>query len=112
MLTPDARSRILKRAFNNISARDEMFKRFINRLCASDFVNEIYLVGSRARGDHYSSSDYDVVVVVEKEDVLDVAEKIAFLKREPISIDVIILKREDLEDPIYREMLKHKKKLC
>lgn len=89
-----------------------MFKAFINTVCKSKYVREVYLIGSRARGDHKPSSDFDIVVVIEEDDLIEVAEYISSLRREPIPLDIVVLRVEDLEDPIYREMLRVKKKLC
>ncbi|MDK6028731.1 nucleotidyltransferase domain-containing protein [Ignisphaera sp. 4213-co] len=103
---------ILRKVYRKVVERDEMFKRFVERLCVSGLADEVYLVGSRARGDNSSSSDYDIVVVVNEDDVLGVVEKIAMLRKEAVPVDVVVLRKEDLKDPIYREMLMYKKKLC
>ncbi|MEM0218356.1 MAG: nucleotidyltransferase domain-containing protein [Desulfurococcaceae archaeon] len=92
--------------------REEMFKRFIDTLCRSSSVKEVYLVGSRARGDHTPSSDFDIAVVTENDDIIDVAEHVSSLRKEPVPLDVIVLRREDLENPLYKEMLRNKRKLC
>jgi len=105
----DIRSKIMWKAYRSVIGREE---RFIERLCSSGLAEEVYLVGSRARGDNIPSSDYDIVVITGGDDVLEVAEEIALLKEEPVPIDVIILRREDLEDPVYREMLSSKMRLC
>lgn len=91
-----------------------MFTRFISTVCKSKYVKEVYLVGSRARGDNKPSSDFDIVVVIEEDDfdLIEVAEYVSSLRKEPVPVDIIVLREEDLEDPVYREMLKDKKKLC
>ncbi len=112
MQTRSAVREVLERAYRKIAEREKAFREFVERLCASGLTSEVYLVGSRARGDSTPSSDYDIVIVVDQGDLLDVAEKVALLKKEPVPVDVVVLRRGDLEDPLYREMLMHKKKLC
>ncbi|MEM4004801.1 MAG: nucleotidyltransferase domain-containing protein [Desulfurococcaceae archaeon] len=92
--------------------KEEMFKRFIDTLCRSSSVKEVYLVGSRARGDHKPSSDFDIVVVTENVDIIDVAEHVSSLRKEPVPLDIIVLRSEDLENPLYKEMLRNKRRLC
>lgn len=86
---------------------------FISRICKSRYVRKVFLVGSRARGDHIPSSDFDIVVVITSDkDPVEVAEDLFSMKREPVAIDLIVLSEDDLDNPMYREMLKDKKKLC
>ncbi|MEM3863733.1 MAG: hypothetical protein QW699_04505, partial [Metallosphaera sp.] len=58
------------------------------------------------------SSDFDIVVVTENVDIIDVAEHVSSLRKEPVPLDIIVLRREDLENPLYTEMLRNKRKLC
>jgi predicted nucleotidyltransferase len=96
-----------------VESYERGFKEFTQLLCSSGLVEEVYLVGSRARGDNIPSSDFDVVVVVEDDvDILDVAIKLRLLKKTSIPLDVIVLCRSDLEDPVYREMLRDAKRIC
>lgn len=54
----------------------EAFERYVDNVCKSGIVKELYLIGSRARGGRASSSDFDLLAIVsEGEDPLDVAEK-------------------------------------
>jgi len=92
---------------------DKEFKVFIDNLCRSGLGKEVYLVGSRARGDNKPYSDYDIVVVIDNnQDHIDVAEKIQLLKKSKLPIDVIVIKENDVEDSIYNEMMKYRKSLC
>jgi predicted nucleotidyltransferase len=96
-----------------VESYERGFKEFTQLLCSSGLVVEAYLVGSRARGDSIPSSDFDVVVVVEDDvDILDVAVKLRLLKKTSIPLDVIVLRRSDLEDPVYREMLRDAERIC
>lgn len=103
---------LLKKAMENIENREEYFREFIEDVCKYKGVLEVYLVGSRARGDSKSFSDFDIVVVVDTENVVEIAEEISKLRRKPVPVDIIALRREDLEDPVYKPMLSYKIKLC
>ncbi|MEL9997780.1 MAG: nucleotidyltransferase domain-containing protein [Sulfolobales archaeon] len=83
------------------------------RIYVSGLVEEVYLVGSRARGDHVESSDFDVVVIIkDDEDPLDIAMRVRLLKKSSIPLDVIVLRVGESKDPIYVEMLRYARKLC
>jgi len=91
----------------------KVFEEFTRDLCVSGLVEEAYLVGSRARGDHVPSSDFDIVVIISDHgDPVEVAVKVRLLKKTSIPLDVIVLRRSELRDPIYTEMLKSAKKIC
>ena len=92
---------------------DEAFKEFVETLCRSDMVLKAFLVGSRARGDNLPYSDYDVVVVVPSgSDKLSTAEQLRRLRKKSFPLDLIVLYRDELEDPVYSEMLKNAIELC
>lgn len=92
---------------------EKLFAEFTQKLCTSGLIEEAYLVGSRAHGESIPSSDFDVVVIVSGDaDPLDAAVKIRLLKKESIPLDIVVLKRSDLEDPLYKEMLRNAKRIC
>jgi predicted nucleotidyltransferase len=96
-----------------VAQLEKSFSEFVQALCSSELVEEAYLVGSRARGDHVPSSDFDVVVIVrEHVDPLEAAVQIRLLSKKSIPLDLVVLYRSDLADPIYRKMLEGSKKLC
>jgi hypothetical protein len=73
----------------------------------------MYLVGSRARGDNMPSSDFDIALVIDDDrDPVEVAVKARLLRRESFPLDIVVLRRSEVSDRIYSEMLKHSKKLC
>ncbi len=92
---------------------EEAFRRYVEKLCKHPLVLEAYLVGSRARGDNLSYSDYDVAVIIPEDvDKLDAAVVLRRLRDEPFPLDIIPLYPEDKNDPLYRKMLEEAKKLC
>jgi len=92
---------------------DRLFNEFIRELCSSSLVKEVYLVGSRARGDYIGSSDFDIVVIInDYDDPLDIVMRIRLLKKVSIPLDIIVLREDEFKDPVYAEMLKYAKKLC
>ena len=96
-----------------IKEYSRVFEEFTRDLCVSGLVEEAYLVGSRARDDWIPSSDFDIVVVVSNSsDPLDIVVKVRLLKKTSIPIDVVVLRRSELKDPVYTEMLKYAKKIC
>lgn len=102
----------MRRAAENVERREEYFQEFVESVCRHGSVLEVYLVGSRVRGDYRASSDFDIVVVVDTDNILEIAEEISRLRKKPVPVDVIVLRRGDLEDPIYKPMLEHRKRLC
>jgi len=53
---------------DEITRGDTVLRKIIERLVATFDPERIYLFGSRARGDHTSESDYDVMVLVDSSD--------------------------------------------
>jgi len=58
-------------------------------------INQIYLFGSRARGDHGKFSDYDILVVVNENITIDMKKEVSkkirkLLARKSIDADIII----------------------
>jgi predicted nucleotidyltransferase len=96
-----------------VSEYEKRFREFVEELCRSGLAEELYLVGSRARGDNIPSSDFDVVIVVgDDKDPVDVATKARLLRRKPFPLDIAAIRQCDALDPIYREMLRDAKKIC
>ena len=96
-----------------LSEWEEAFREYVERLCREEIVLEAYLVGSRARGDYLPYSDYDVVVVVPPGiDKLEAAEKLRKLRKRSFPLDLIVLHRDEAQDPLFAEMLREGKKLC
>lgn len=114
MQTPSNNYRhgVLRKVYENVKAREEAFKEFIGEVCKCNHVKAVFLAGSRARGDHVPSSDFDVVVVAENYDPIEVAEMVSSLRKRPVPVDIIVISEKDLEDPLYREMLRNAKRLC
>ncbi len=96
-----------------VSEYEKRFREFIDVLCRSGLAEEMYLVGSRARGDNMPSSDFDIALVIDDDrDPVEVAVKARLLRRESFPLDIVVLRRSEVSDRIYSEMLKHSKKLC
>ncbi len=88
------------------------FEEFIKKVV--NYYNgkvSIVLFGSRARGDFWPSSDYDVMIILEKvNDEIEEATKIRGMKR-GFSADIIVITPDKLNDGVIKEMLKYKKVL-
>ena len=89
------------------------FRNYVRRLCREDIVIEVYLVGSRARGNSLPYSDYDVVAIVpDNVDKLDAVVELRKLRSEPFPLDLVVLNLSDTRDPIFKRMLEEGVKLC
>ena len=109
----ELRARFYKLMRDRVSRVEEDFRMFVEELCRSCLAKEVYLVGSRARGDSMPYSDYDIVLIVGSEvDPLDVVEKVRLTRVTRVPLDVVVLREDELGDPVYGEMLKYKRKLC
>ena len=109
----ELRARFYKLMRGRVSRMEEDFRVFVEELCRSCLAKEVYLVGSRARGDSMPYSDYDIVLVIGGGiDPLDVAEKVRLTRVTRVPLDVVVLREDELGDPVYGEMLKYKRKLC
>lgn len=107
------RDRLLRHRYAKVGSWYREFENFVKELCRNDHILELYLVGSRARGNNRPSSDFDVVVVVKDDyDPLAVAETFRLLRRAFFPLDLIVICRRELKDPVYTEMLSQAKKLC
>jgi len=112
-LQEELRARFYKLMRDRVSRVEEDFRMFVEELCRSCLAKEVYLVGSRARGDSMPYSDYDIVLIVGSEvDPLDVVEKVRLTRVTRVPLDVVVLREDELGDPVYGEMLKYKRKLC
>jgi predicted nucleotidyltransferase len=88
------------------------FEEFINKIIS--YYNgkvSIVLFGSRARGDFWPSSDYDIIVILEKvDDEIEEASKLYSMKRGFLA-DIIVITPDKLNNKIIETMLKYKKVL-
>jgi predicted nucleotidyltransferase len=88
------------------------FEEFINKIIS--YYNgkvSIVLFGSRARGDFWPTSDYDIIVILEKvDDEVEEASKLYNMKR-GFSADIIVITPDKLNNKIIETMLKYKKVL-
>jgi predicted nucleotidyltransferase len=88
------------------------FEEFINKIINYYHGKvSIVLFGSRARGDFWPSSDYDIIVILEKvDDEIEEASKLYSMKR-GFSADIIVITPDKLNNKIIETMLKYKKVL-
>jgi len=84
--------------------------RFLQEIAALDFVDAIYLFGSRARGDNRERSDIDIAVLCPKAtqkewlSILNIVENADTL----LMIDCIRLDEESITSPLYQQIEKDK----
>ncbi len=86
---------------------------FLEKLKNLTFVDEIWLFGSRARGDHSARADIDLAIVCAKISrdewlqVLEIIENADTL----LKIDCVQFDAEKVNLPLYQNILKDKKVL-
>lgn len=86
---------------------------FIEKLKACAFIDEIWLFGSRARGDHAERADIDLAILCPKatnkewHEVLEIIENADTL----LKIDCVRLDKETLDQKFYENILKDRRVL-
>ncbi|MGL4226976.1 MAG: nucleotidyltransferase domain-containing protein, partial [Rickettsia sp.] len=84
---------------------------FFNKLKSLPFVNEIWLFGSRARGDNDERSDIDIAIIspniTDQEwlEVMDIMESADTL----LKIDCVRFESTKISSELYENILKEKK---
>lgn len=84
---------------------------FINHLKSLDFIDEIWLFGSRARGDHHERSDIDLALICPKASdydwvkVQDIIEEADTL----LKVDCVRFDNNHLSQEMYNNILRDKK---
>lgn len=53
-----------------------------------------------------------MVVVGDDVDPIDVATRLRLLKGKGMPLDVVVLRRGELRDPVYAEMLRYARRIC
>ncbi|RLG76630.1 MAG: nucleotidyltransferase domain-containing protein [Thermoprotei archaeon] len=102
------RRKFLRKAEEKMKRREEYFKTYIKRLIDSFPKISIVLIGSRAKGEPLPYSDYDVVIILE-----EINNKFEFIKEarkykpKGFNLDLIVLEKDELNDPLVLQMLKH-----
>ncbi len=113
LLTHEDRALFIKMLSARIAGWQRVFEEYAEEVCRSELIKELYLVGSRARGDNVASSDFDVVAIVDRgADVLEIAERLRLLRKKGFPLDLLVLYEDEARDPLYEEMLRDKKKIC
>lgn len=82
---------------------------FIKKIKKLSFVQEIWLFGSRARGDHHPRSDIDLAILCQNNQNWNVITQIIENADTLLHIDCIYFKKENLSHALYHNILKDKK---
>ncbi len=91
--------------------KDILSYNFFNELKSLPFIQEIWLFGSRARGDNFDRSDIDIAIICNNPNdrdwikVTDIIENADTL----LKIDCIRFDKERLSQQFYDNILKDKK---
>lgn len=94
---------------NNVLDHNLTSYQFLEKLKALSFIDEIWLFGSRARGDHKDRSDIDLAIVCSSESdwlkVMNIIENADTL----LKVDCIQFDKNKISKEFYNNILKDKK---
>jgi len=99
---------LLRSLRRRVENSEKLLEEYVERLSRAYPEATILLFGSRARGDNLPYSDYDIAIVLPEPGCRDKIGKTIearSLKPRGISVDVVILCRDELEDPLVKKML-------
>ena len=84
---------------------------FIKQLQSLSCIEEIWLYGSRARGDHHERSDIDLALLCPQATAADlqIIDEIVAQADTLLKIDCIQFDRESCDDILYHNILRDKK---
>lgn len=104
------RRRLLKHAMSKRMKEEQLLIEYIERIKRNYPRSTIILFGSRAKGGQLPYSDYDIAVVLENiDDKLEMTIKLRRLKPHGLDLDLIVLDKRELEDPMIKAMLEEKR---
>lgn len=89
----------------------EELRRIVEPIAESYGMRQVYLFGSRARGDNTEDSDYDFCVVTSDDcDLFELGGFFADL-RDALGVEIDLVCQESLRDDFSREVLRDRKLL-
>ncbi len=104
------RRRLLKHAMTKKMKEEQLLIEYIERIKRNYPRSTIILFGSRAKGRQLPYSDYDIAVVLENiDDKLEMTIKLRRLKPHGLDLDLVVLDKRELEDPMIKAMLGEKR---
>ena len=85
--------------------------KFIDQLKALPFIEEIWLFGSRARGDNNDRSDIDLAIICAEALATDWLKVMKIIENADtlLKIDCVRFEKELLSDELYNNILRNKK---
>jgi nucleotidyltransferase substrate binding protein (TIGR01987 family) len=92
-------------------SKDVLQYRFIEKLKTLSFIDEIWLFGSRARGDNMERADIDLAIICPRATDLDWLKVVDIIGEADtlLKIDFLRFEKEKMSDEFYENVLKHKK---
>ncbi|MDK2384689.1 MAG: nucleotidyltransferase domain-containing protein [Candidatus Korarchaeota archaeon] len=101
---------LIRRRREEVSSYEKLFNKFIEALKRRYPSCTIILFGSRAAERHRSSSDFDVIVVMEGDfDEVEVAAEISRLRPRGIPVDLLVINKDSLGRKDVKILLEHSK---
>ncbi len=101
------RARLLRRMAEAMHRAPSLLEEYVAGITSAEPEATVLLFGSRSRGEEEPYSDYDVAVVLRGAvDKLEATLRLRRLKPRILSLDLVVLLLEDLEDPLIQSMLR------
>ena len=106
------RGKFLRSRLRRVREEEALLKKYVRRITATFPKCAVLLFGSRAKGEHLPYSDYDLTVVLnEVKDKVSLIEILRRLKPRGLPLDLIVIEKEELSDPLIKKMLEGSKTL-
>ena len=104
------RRRLLRSRAKKIIIQEKLLPCFVRNISLKYPKVTIILFGSRAQNTQLPYSDYDIAVIFEKvDDRIRLIEDIRRMKPRGLPLDLIVLAKEELSDPIIARMFRKSK---
>ncbi len=104
------RNKLLTYLAEKLRSQNQLLEVYVASLSKKKPRSTIVLFGSRAVEKQLPYSDFDVAVIVEElGDALAEVEELRKLKPKGMSLDLLVISKKELQDPLIREMLRNAK---
>jgi len=106
-LSSGLRRKLLKSRARKIREGDKLLREYVEKISRKYPKSTIILFGSRARGDYLPYSDYDLVVVLQEvDDKISTIEEFRRLKPRGLPLDLLVIRVDELSDPLILKMFR------
>jgi len=101
------RRKLLKSRARKIRDSEKLLHEYVRRISERYPESIVVLFGSRARGDNFPYSDYDIAVILRRVDnKFSTIEELRRLKPRGLPLDLLVIQVNELSDPLILGMFK------